>query len=422
MTEASRERLLALLPWALPVLLALYVLWEGPRFHVLGHDYARAWLELTATGLVAVGVALTVAGRRLTASIALAIEVSAASVLTDVMLFATQPVRDLRIYVNAGHAFLDGAAVYTQHALTYYPTDLGRLPYLYAPPTLPFAGILALLPMPATVVAWEALSAGLVLFALRRFGVPWPWAIAALLWAPIAQGLYVGNVAIPAVALFALGLRAGWMLPIGSLLKPQDAVLSLWLVRDRRWRPLLAGAAVVAGLAVLTVPLVGLSRWPEWLRGLAAYRASQQLQPGFYGLGLARVLPYTVYAILAVAAVGTALAFRGRKGLAAMGIASVAASPVAWAHGYVAAVPAFLMLSGPLFWLALGLTSLSNGPGWQLSLALGALPFFVPAVRHVAGEHLHPLGRATMPWPGDAADEPAAIGDEDALDEEVRAA
>ena len=402
-------------PWVLPLALAVLLAWESGSRRILGASFDELWVLLVALGGCTIVLVTRARGLPMAPVMFLALEAAVACLLTDIVVFAGQPVRDFLIYTRAGGSFLHGGPVYIQGPLHAYPANLGALPFLYPPPTLPFAALLAIPPKPVAAVAWLALSVAAVAVALRAYGLSWPWAVAALAWPPVFQGLYVGNVAVPEAALFALGPRLGWTLVVGPLLKPQDAVPALWLVRERRWRRLALGLVVVCVLAIATLPLTGVARWPEWVNALEAYRRSQSVIPSLYGFSLSHLLPYGVYVLVALGAVAIALSVRGRRGLAALGMASAVVSPVLWAHGFIVAAPALLMLDAPLLWTAVGMTSLLNGPGWQMVMVAGALPLAVAAARHEPGEGWHPLGAAAGPWPESAGPRdagPAPDGDE----------
>jgi hypothetical protein len=126
-----------------------------------------------------------------------------AALLTDLVQFNGQLLRDLGIYLRAGEHFSAGAPVYLTTVLTEAPVDKTTYPYLYPPPSLPIAAVLAALPRVLVQVAWLTGSGAVVLAGLRLLGLSWRWALAALLWPPLFQGLYVGNVAVPAFTLFA---------------------------------------------------------------------------------------------------------------------------------------------------------------------------------------------------------------------------
>ena len=353
--------------------------------------YWLAWLVATAIaiGLATAGAALLrPSSPSLRPVEALAIAAVLLMLMTDVTL-AWQPLRDLGIYLKAGHHFLDGLPVYMQAPLATQPDDRTAYPFLYPPPALPLFGLLALMPEWLARAMWVAVSVGLAVTALRLFGVPWRWAAPALLWPPLFEGVWVGNVAVPALALFAIGPRLGASLVLGAVFKPYTGLAALWLALEGRWRQLLAGIAAMALLAAATLPLTGPGAWSDWLDGLRAYQDSQPLLPGLYGFGLPRYLPYVLYVALAVAAVLAALRARGREALARFGVATVVASPSLFGHGLLVAVPAMLRLRGPWLWLALGLVSLPHGPWLWLGVAVVAASWLVPS-----------MAGTREPWPG----------------------
>ena len=397
MGERAR-RALGVAEWALVPALAVLLLHESWARRVLNAPYDELWLALVAVGAVTIGVVARLESVGTGPAPFLALEAAVACVLTDIAVFAGEPGRDFLIYLHAGTAFLHGAAPYIAAPLHGYPANPGDLPFLYPPPTLPLAALLALPPRWLAESAWIIGSAGAVLFALRRFGLPWPWALAALVWPPVFQGLYVGNVAEPAAVLFALGPSVGWTLVLGPMLKPQDAVPALWLLRARRGRALATGIGVLLAWTALTLPLTGVGAWGRWVGALIAYRDSQRFLPGLYGFSLSHVLPYGVFVAVGIVAVILALRVSGTRGLAALGLVSAIVSPVLWAHGFVVTAPALLALDAPLLWTAVGLTSLLNGPGWQVVMLLGALPFASALVRRSRASDWHPLGRAATAW------------------------
>lgn len=377
-----------------------------------GIPFWAVWLAVVATTFIA---ATLLAARfrpgapHLRPVEALAIVALVAMVLSDITM-AWQPLRDLGIYLKAGAHFQGGSPVYMQTPLTVQPIDRTGYPFLYPPLTLPFFAALSRLPEVVAQAIWVAGSAGLGLAALRVIGLPRRWLLPALLWPPLFQGLWVGNVAVPALALFAVGPWLGAGLILGSAFKSYTGVAALWLIEERRWGEIAAGIGALVALVVVTLPLTGIGLWSDWLNSLGVYQTSQQSLPGLYGFGLPRFVPFVVYVALALAAVVVAFRARGKMSLARLGTATVVASPSLFGHGLLMAAPSMLSLRSPWLWLAVGLLSTPDGPAWWLAVAVVAASWAVPAMRRAAAgaesgeerldEVLHPLRTGDGPWPG----------------------
>jgi hypothetical protein len=334
-----------------------------------------------------------------------------AMVLTDATM-TDQPLRDLGLYLKAGQHYIAGSAVYLQSPLTQLPADLTDLPFLYPPFTLPFFGLLSTLPVQLVHVAWIGSSLCLALVALRLMGLPGRWLALAVVWPPLFQGLWVGNVSVPAAALFAIGPWLGAGLVVGAAFKTYTGIAALWLVRERRWAELAAGIGALLALTAATLALTGTDLWWKWLDGLRFYQNSQDSFPGLFGFGLPRYVPYAVYVVLAVVAVLVALRARGLESLARLGTATIVASPSLFVHGMLVAVPSMLSLRSPWLWMAIGFMSMPTAPQWILTVGVVALSWVAPTMRraephigeaaHIgeATEPLHPLGSRGAVWPG----------------------
>jgi hypothetical protein len=382
--------------WLGPLVLGAYFVWQFSSTWLVGRGDV-VWVAFVS---MLVAVLWVVRHGPPTAVELMALEVIAACLLNDLDYSRAGALRDLRLYLDAGQAFLAGHSPYTTDVLQTYPADLGDLPFLYAPPTLPFLALLSALPFPLVGAIWLGGSAAAVVLALRAFGLSWAWAAMSLAWFPIEQAIYTGNVAAPSILLLALAPALPSILPIGAILKPQNGILALWLVRQRYWRRLAWGLAGLVVLVAVTLPFTGIALWHDWIRGLLAYQGSEQNFRSLYGVGLAKYLPLPVFIAIAAAATLLALAATGRIGLARLGLASVIASPSLWSHGFMFAIPAFLSLRAAWLWLVAGLLSIGPFPGPQVALLIAALAWFVPSLRRDdtrAGPH--PLGDAVTPWP-----------------------
>ena len=390
--------------WWGPAALGAFVLWQFSQTGQGARDDV-AWAAIFG----AAAVLVRAVRRRLSPTEAMALQVLATILLADYLNSTRGGLRDLHLYLNAGSQFIHHGTVYATTAIHSYPkSGLDYLPFLYAPPTLPVFGLLSELPRGLAGGLWVAGSVAAVLFSLRAFGLTWRWALLALLWTPIEQGLFTGNVVIPSLLVLGAATRVGSVLVLGPLLKPQNGFVSLWLIRERAWRSLGVGILALLALVLATLPLTGVELWRDWLGGLAAYQQSQQYLPSLYGVGLGRYLPTWAFAAIACFTLAAALWVRGREGLARLGLASVVASPSLWSHGFVFTIPSFLRLRAEWLWLVVGLTSIGQWPGPQLALGIGVAAWFVHGMVRQEGElaadgldrrPLHPLGSAPEPWP-----------------------
>jgi len=183
---------------------------------------------------------------------------------------------DIEIPLRAVERWLAGGPPYDPAAFDRRGADL---PFLYPPFTLPLLAPLTWLPR--VLVHWASvlvcLGAGLV--ALRRLGLPrWTW-LPALIWPPFFEAILGSNVQVILFALYCLVFwpprrradDSGRPAIVDGVLATAVGALKVsqfqpWLALLRH-RPLaaLVGAAVVLGVVVATLPLVGLGSWFEWL-------------------------------------------------------------------------------------------------------------------------------------------------------------
>ena len=386
------------LGWLTVAILIVYILiatydWRLPNKY--GTSFGPVWAGISLVGVV---VARLLRGRW-EPVVMLAVGTAVASLLTDLVQFNGQFLRDLGIYLRAGEHFAAGAPVYLATILTEAPADKTTYPFLYPPPTLPILAVLAALPQRVVEAGWLIGSAAAAVAGLRLLGLSARWALATLLWTPFFQGLYVGNVAVPAFALFAAAPWFGAGLILAAVFKPYSGLAALWLIRERRFRPIVFGLAMLTVFALATLPLVGVEAWRAWIEGLRLYAESQPGLPALVGLGLGAYFPSPSPLIAGVAAVGWAWLARGRAGLARFGMATVVASPSLFAHGFLVALPAFLELRPAVLWLALGITSVAPGLGWWLAIVLVVVASVIPSLRRSTGG----------PWPAAPGTDEAVV-------------
>lgn len=364
-------------------------------------------IERLSIASALIGLASVVIGRRRGVGVRpatlLVVGVVTTFLFRDRGVLASQLMRDLNLDLIAGGNFVHGQHPYLAATVTSWPSDLTQLPFLYPPFALPLFGFLSLLPAGLVMAGWLALSVAGSVAALRWLGVRWAWVPVLLLWPPFFEGLAVGNVAVLAFVPFVAAPRASWTLPLMGVFKLQSLIPSLWLVRERRWRSLAVGLAVLGGIAIATLPIVGIGAWSDWLRGLLLFEQSQVQVRQLYGLALPHYVPYGAFLIVSVLAVTIATVFgRGLAGLARLGVASVVASPSLFSHGLLVTLPGLLGNRELLLWLALGLSTYVYAHGWWLTIVLavvGTLYFASPGTR--APGTVHPLGSSGTPWSPD---------------------
>ena len=364
---------------------------------IAGLPFGLLWILLTAAVLSALRVRSAVAPvGRSWLGLALIVQVVVAWLLFDLLLWQqTSHLYDMDVYLASAGRWLSGGQPYMTDAISTWPQTAHEDFFLYPPPLLPIFGLLSRLPNQPVAIGWVGFLLACGYSSFRALGLRPIWSLLLLAFPPVMIGIESGNVASVTFLLFALGFRAGGSLILDGLFKVQTGLPALWLVRTRRWRGLIVGLAAVAGVALLTLPIVGFDAWWAWLAGLGYRAQSQTAVISMFGFSYARYMPGAAFVVFSVAFVALALLFSGRRGLAALGLASIFASPSLWPHGFVFALPAVLMFeSGTAVWLLLGAAAI--GPNMWL------LPYF-GWVAVIAGRRLpdalHPMGGTDGPWP-----------------------
>jgi hypothetical protein len=260
--------------------------------------------------------------------------------------------------------------------------------------------VLAALPLPLVAFVWVSGSLIAVLFAFRIFGLPWRWALAAILWRPVFEGLWVGNAAAPLLACLAIGIRHPSALVIPPLVKAYAATATLWLVRERRWRSLALGSVGLALLVAVTLPITGTDAWRAWLMALEWFARSQSTLPDYlYGIALPRYIGSVAGLSIGLLVLAMALLARRREGLARLGLATTVLSPSVFGHGLLMTVPALGGLRPAVLWLALAATSFGVTAGSWIAPGLAVASWALPALRRSSAD----LGRAGIPDPLEGA-------------------
>jgi hypothetical protein len=309
---------------------------------------------------------------------------------------------DLEIPLRAVERWLSGGEPYLAESFAALPGP--TQPFLYPPYVLPVLSPLTGLPRLAVQTVWVGLCLVAALFAMRRLAIPplaWPLVLA---WSPMLEGVFGGNVQVPVfacfVALFWQPAAAAPFAPVErDIAEPAEPEVKLgllatiigaikvsqphaWLyVLRRRPRGAVAGAAIVALVALATVPLTGLGLWVDWLEQL---RRATDPTWELGGIAIARLIDPVLGFVIAAAGAVLAFVWAPRRHAGAwVGLVSVVAASSLHTFGMLFLVPAMLLIRREVAllaailiatttyqgtWAAIGLVTLGmvamGRPGW----------------------------------------------------------
>lgn len=310
-------------------------------------------------------------------------------VSTDVEIGANLPPGvDVAIPLAATQRWLDGGGVYLAEAFR-DPGAVGQ-PFLYPPFVLPLWAPLTVLPEVLVRIAWFGAALGMAVLVCRRLAIPWPILPVVLLWEPMFGSIWGANVQI---FLFGAFVAAFWRVADRHDLRPEPrdleaagtvtprigwyaatlasvkvTQLHAWLAVLRRGpRAAILGAVPWAVLALVTLPIVGLTQYLDWFQQLG--RASD---PSWQAMGpsLLRYLPAAIVGALTVASLGLALWLRGPDTGAWLGLLMLLVSPNMHDFNGLFLLPAMLRIRREFAILAALLTSSATAEGWWLGIAI----------------------------------------------------
>ena len=316
------------------------------------------------------------------------------------------PLRDLHLYLEAGATALAGGSPYLTAPITSI-ADRDLLPFVYPPFTIPLFELLASVPRLISDVLWFGASVAAVVAALWLLGVRGRWLVVLLAWPAVAQGIAVGNVASFTFFLYAIGFRVGAAIVLSGSFKVQSMIPAIWLVAERRWRQLIEGLVIIALIAAISLPIVGLHTWLAWPDGLRHFQESLARFPILESKSIAHRLGPLLALVIAVAAIAFALMARGRNALARYGLASIVASPTLYLHGLSPLLAGMLILGPELLWFTLGVGPWSVGSWITMGVVGLALlrargnDLWIPSDLSTERADLHPAGRLAQVWPAD---------------------
>jgi len=320
------------------------------------------------------------------------------------------PMRDLHTYLAAARNMLSGHSAYLQGVLTTRP-DADNSPFVYPPFTLPLFEILAQLPLPVVELGWLVLSGIAVLIGLRLIGIRGRWIVVLVAWPVLAVGLSVGNVFGFGFLCFALGYRFAGALVVGAAFKLQSGIPAVWGLRERRYKEIAMGVALIGLMVVATIPLTGWDMWREWTLALGYFEETLDRYPTLRAVSLSQYLPTPLVLLVGVGAIGWALLRGGRNGLARFGLASIVASPTLYAHGFSVLLPGAMALQADILWFVFAIVPwtawLLPFPAAWLAVAIVAVALVrrsgdelsTPAAMSEAATDLHPGGVNGQVWP-----------------------
>ena len=292
---------------------------------------------------------------------------------------------DYEAYVQAARRLLDGEALYD----TSVDVAGGFAIFLYPPPFavafIPFALLGA-----AGLWVWTGLLIACVVGAIALMPVSatirWVMLLLAGLDWPVLYSLKLGQVGPILLLLFVLGWRSlawptslGATIGIGGLIKLQPLLLAGWAALVGAWRTVVVAVAVVVVACLVTLPLVGIAAWTDYVTLLRSVSEPVSTPHNF-------TLGAILYQAGVSASVATAIQWAGVVGT--LLVVVVGARRLSLAAGFVVAVVATQLVS-PLLWdhyaVVLLLPTawlLANHARWAVAIPLATsllLLWIVPA-------------------------------------------
>jgi hypothetical protein len=309
------------------------------------------------------------------------------SLESAIRLMTTTPVAiDLIIPLQAAERWLAGGIVYLPDGFT----DPEALPpFLYPPFVLPFLAPLTVLPEAALRWAWVAGMAAIGWGSYRWLGLDPLRALLALVWIPMAEGVWTGNIGVILFAVFAVALwrratdgiaasprdlddatqtgpRVGFLAASLASVKPSQ--VHAWLVVLRHQpRAALLGLLPWVAVVLVTLPLVGLALYWDWL---AQVRLAADPSWPMMGVSLLAYLPAAVFAVLTIGSLIVAWRLRGLDLGAWLGVLMFVVTPNMHSFNGLFLVPAMLLIRREFALVAAMLMSTYTAEGWWLGAAV----------------------------------------------------
>jgi hypothetical protein len=276
---------------------------------------------------------------------------------------------DLRVFWEAGAAFVDGRSPYPEQSAAVIATKQN---FLYPAPIAALFAPLSALPLSVAAALFSIVVLGAALLMLRVLGVrDWRCYGAVCLGFPLVFSVGLGTIS----TLLGLALAALWRWRdrtiVAALLLAFLVVsklflwpLAAWLLLTRRYRTVALAAAIAVAASLIAWWRVGfetLAEYPDLLRMVAAVEQADSFSPT--ALGIALGLPANAAQLASLALGLGLLVWAGmhertrtddrRLLVVVLGVALIC-SPIVWGH-YLVLLFVPLALVYPRFsplWLA----------------------------------------------------------------------
>lgn len=218
----------------------------------------------------------------------LAASICAVVVITTIVVFAPvgRAFADWITYVNAAERVLAGAPIYPSEQLSgpYVLPNVTLFGYAYPPSSVPL--FIPFISYPLGLVLWLTLNVGLLITGLYAVLQSELGRVRALEFAPVllglafyrgfADGVAFGNASVGLAGVLAWswvigrGHRSiGVVSAVAGTIKLVPGVIVFWSDRQTFLRTVITTIAVGMGLAVVTLPLVGIGSWFDYVRALS---------------------------------------------------------------------------------------------------------------------------------------------------------
>lgn len=277
-------------------------------------ERARSWRYATVVGWMVLGISAIVC-------------IWSIKLWCDWQFSIAPPWSDWQTEANAVNRVLAHQPLYAPEQLSgpYYMTSVILRGWTYPP-----ASIIPLLPFkdePLGLYAWIVLNIGLFVGGLaailrRELGrsfVPWPFAFVLFglaAFRPFGEGVAAGNVNVALAGLYALcwasDERSRWIAPVAGIaatFKLFPGLMVLWAVRRQGFRPIVIAVGTFLALCLLSVPLVGVQTWRDFITTLVNARPPCQsyntlsiacVYSQLTGVTVAKLIGYGFVAVFAV--------------------------------------------------------------------------------------------------------------------------